>query len=154
LQRKPNTDGWGNKLVTIFARHLDNYILKPYLSLIYLTRDSGSGQIRFAETILSFAGTCKNCAIPSSPPGQIPAKEPGHVAGWLRRVTFTPSTAGPLAFSIKPLHIEMSLHSQSLKSYNNLFHSHIDNTLLQNRPLTQANDVQMTCKVPPNYFMH
>jgi hypothetical protein len=39
---------------------------------------------------------CKNCAIPSSPPGQIPAKEPGLVAGWFRRVTFTPSTAGPL----------------------------------------------------------
>ena len=40
-----NTDGWGNKLVTIFARHLDNLILKRYLSVIYKNRDSGSGQI-------------------------------------------------------------------------------------------------------------
>ena len=92
-----NTDGWGNKLVTIFAPHLDNFVITYKLSLIYKIRDFGSGQIRSTETILSFAGTGKNCAIPSSPPGQIPAKEPGLVAGWLRRVTFTPSTAGPLA---------------------------------------------------------
>ena len=96
LARNANTDGWGNKLVTIFARYLDCSIMKPNFSLIYLIRDFGSGQIRSNETTLSFAVTGKNCAIPSSPPGQIPAKEPGHVAGWLRRVTFTPSTAGPL----------------------------------------------------------
>jgi len=40
-----NTDGWGNKLVTIFARHLDNYILTPNFSLICQIRDFGSGQI-------------------------------------------------------------------------------------------------------------
>jgi hypothetical protein len=28
----------------------------------------------------------------------ISAKEPRYVAGWLRRVTLTPATAGPLAF--------------------------------------------------------
>ena len=38
-----NTDGWGNKLVTIFARHLDNLIVTPNISLIYLIRDFGSG---------------------------------------------------------------------------------------------------------------
>jgi hypothetical protein len=41
----PNTDGWGNKLVTIFARHLDNSFMTQNLSLIYLIRDFGSGQI-------------------------------------------------------------------------------------------------------------
>ena len=41
--------------------------------------------------------TAKTRAIPSSPPGQIPAKVPGSATGWLRQVTFTPSTAGPLA---------------------------------------------------------
>jgi hypothetical protein len=40
-----NTDGWGNKLVTIFARHLDNFILTNNFSLIYQIRDFGSGQI-------------------------------------------------------------------------------------------------------------
>jgi hypothetical protein len=81
LQRKPNTDGWGNKLVTIFARHLDNFILKPNLSLIYLIRDFGSGQIRATETNSSFAGICKNCAMAACPPGQILPKAPRHVNG-------------------------------------------------------------------------
>jgi hypothetical protein len=40
-----NTDGWGNKLVTIFARHLDNFILTNNFSLICQIRDFGSGQI-------------------------------------------------------------------------------------------------------------
>jgi hypothetical protein len=40
-----NTDGWGNKLVTISARHLDNFIVTINFSLIYLIRDFGSGQI-------------------------------------------------------------------------------------------------------------
>jgi hypothetical protein len=45
MLRKPNTDGWGNKLVTIFARHLDNFILTNKFSLICQIRDFGSGQI-------------------------------------------------------------------------------------------------------------
>ena len=40
-----NTDGWGNKLVTIFARHLDSFIVTHNFSLIYQIRDFGSGQI-------------------------------------------------------------------------------------------------------------
>jgi hypothetical protein len=42
--RPPNTDGWGNKLVTIFARHLDSLIVTLNISLICQIRDSGSGQ--------------------------------------------------------------------------------------------------------------
>ena len=35
LLRPPDTDGWGSKLVTIFARHLDNFLAKvPGLSLV------------------------------------------------------------------------------------------------------------------------
>ena len=45
MLRPPNTDGWGNKLVTIFARHLDNFILTLNFSLICQIRDFGSGQI-------------------------------------------------------------------------------------------------------------
>jgi len=40
-----NTDGWGNKLVTIFARHLDSFIVTQNFSLIRQIRDFGSGQI-------------------------------------------------------------------------------------------------------------
>ena len=39
-----NTDGWGNKLVTIFAHHLDNFIVIKNLSLICQICDFGSGQ--------------------------------------------------------------------------------------------------------------
>ena len=45
LLRPHNTDGWGNKLVTIFARHLDNFILTINFSLICQIRDFGSRQI-------------------------------------------------------------------------------------------------------------
>jgi hypothetical protein len=40
-----NTDGWGNKLVTIFARHLDNFIMTKGFSSVYQIRKTGSGQI-------------------------------------------------------------------------------------------------------------
>jgi hypothetical protein len=40
-----NTDGWGNKLVTIFARHLDNFIMTQNFVIICQIRDFGSGQI-------------------------------------------------------------------------------------------------------------
>jgi hypothetical protein len=41
----PNKAGVGNKLVTIIARHLDNFIVKQNLSSVYQLRDFGSGQI-------------------------------------------------------------------------------------------------------------
>ena len=37
------------------------------ISSTYKHLDSGSGQIRTKETAKSFAGTCKNCAIPAFP---------------------------------------------------------------------------------------
>ena len=40
-----NTVSCGNKLVTIFARHLDSFILTINFSLILQIRDFGSGQI-------------------------------------------------------------------------------------------------------------
>jgi len=65
-----NTDGWGNKLVTIFARHLDNFIVTIKFSILYQTRDFGSRQILHLDNFL-VRRDGKNCAIPSSPPGQI-----------------------------------------------------------------------------------
>jgi hypothetical protein len=45
LAQNANTDGWGNKLVTIFARHLVNFIVTIKFSIINQTRDFGSRQI-------------------------------------------------------------------------------------------------------------
>jgi len=69
-----NTDGWGNKLVTVFASTLDSFILTRNISSIYLNRDSGSGQISAKETNKSFAGICKNCAMVACRPDNFSAK--------------------------------------------------------------------------------
>ena len=45
FKRNANTDGWGNKLVIIFARHLDNLITTQNFALICQIRDFGSEQI-------------------------------------------------------------------------------------------------------------
>jgi hypothetical protein len=59
LLKTPNTDGWGNKLVTIFVRHLDYFIVIPNLSLIFLIRDFGSGQIPQPRQICLSSGLAK-----------------------------------------------------------------------------------------------
>jgi len=67
----PNTANIVNKLVTIFAGHFDSFIVINNLSNhLISTATSGSGQINVQMTLIPFAGTCKNCAIPSSLPGQ------------------------------------------------------------------------------------
>ena len=45
MLRPPNTDGWGNKLVTTFARHLDSFIMTINFPLNCQICDFGSGQI-------------------------------------------------------------------------------------------------------------
>jgi hypothetical protein len=45
MLRPPNTDDWGNKLVTIFAHHRGSFILTINSSLNYQIRDLGSGQV-------------------------------------------------------------------------------------------------------------
>jgi hypothetical protein len=47
-----NTDGWGNKLVTIFARYPDSFIVTIKFTIIYQTRDFGSGQIQPLDKFL------------------------------------------------------------------------------------------------------
>jgi hypothetical protein len=71
MLRPPNTDGWGNKLVTIFARHLDNFILKNKLSNTQFTLLASGTQDSDKSGLITCTWICKNCAIPSSPPGQI-----------------------------------------------------------------------------------
>jgi hypothetical protein len=51
------------------------------------------------------------------PPGQIPSKEPGLVAGWLRRVTLTYFIAVPLASILGQVQLQTSCE----KHFNLLF---------------------------------
>ena len=74
-----NPDGWGNKLVTIFARNRDNFILTLNLSLICQIRVFRLWTNPITVTNLSFAGIGKNCAMVACPPGLFLPKVPGHV---------------------------------------------------------------------------
>jgi len=69
----------GNKLVTIFARHLDRFLMTIKFSLICQIRDFRLWTNPSTETALSFAGTGKNCAMVACPPGQILPKVRGYV---------------------------------------------------------------------------
>jgi len=57
--------------------HFKKSILIRYLSIIYHDFESGSRQIRAKETIKTFAGIRKNCAIPSLRRDTFSAKAPG-----------------------------------------------------------------------------
>jgi hypothetical protein len=58
LARNANTDGWGNKLVTIFARHRDHFIMTINFSLI-CQYFSGSGQIQQPRQLYHSPGLAK-----------------------------------------------------------------------------------------------
>ena len=61
--RPANTVNIVHKLVTIFAGHLDSFVvINNQLKLLKATATSGSGQISVQMTLIQFAGTCKNCA--------------------------------------------------------------------------------------------
>jgi hypothetical protein len=92
-----NTDGWGNKLVTIFARHLDNFILTNKFSLICQSRDFGSGQILQPGQFCASPGFAKIAPWRLVRRDRFVAKVPGLEPDGLTPPTFTPSTAGPLA---------------------------------------------------------
>ena len=87
-----NTDGWGNKLVTIFARHLDSLILTNNFSIIYQTRDFGSGQIQPLDNFL-VRRDLQKLRHTLLAPWQLSGPPAGGYRGrdrMLRRVTFTP----------------------------------------------------------------
>jgi hypothetical protein len=67
-----NKAGIGNKLVTIFAHHLDNFILTHYLTAIYEIRNFWLLTNPSTRTILSFAGAGKNCAMVACPRDSFP----------------------------------------------------------------------------------
>jgi len=92
-----NTVNIVKKLVTIFAGHLDSFIVtNNQLKRLKTTATSGSGQINVQMTLIQFAGTCKNCAIPVLHRDSFPGLT-GQVQGrLLRRVTFPNYIAVPL----------------------------------------------------------
>jgi hypothetical protein len=56
--RHTNTVNIVNKLVTIFAGHLDSFIvINNQLKHLFSTATSGSGQISVQMTLIPFAGT-------------------------------------------------------------------------------------------------
>jgi len=73
-----NTDGWGNKLVTIFALHLDNFILTNNFSLICQIRDFGSGQILQPRQLYLSPGLAKIAPWWLARRDSFSAKVPGH----------------------------------------------------------------------------
>jgi hypothetical protein len=86
-----------HKLVTVFAGHLDSFIvINNQFKRLRTTATSGSGQINVQMTLIQFAGTGKNRAIPGlhrdSFPG-LTGQLPGRL---LSKVTFTHHIAVPL----------------------------------------------------------
>jgi hypothetical protein len=75
-----NTDGWGNKLVTIFAHHLDNFVITINFSLIYQIRDFGSGQILQPRQIRLSPGLAKIAPCWLARRDNFSAKVPGLVS--------------------------------------------------------------------------
>jgi len=80
INPKPNTDGWGNKLVTIFARHLDSFIVTQDLSLIYQIHDFGSGQILYPRQLYLSPGLAKIAPWWLARRDSLSAKVPGLVS--------------------------------------------------------------------------
>jgi hypothetical protein len=76
-----NTDGWGNKLVTIFARHLDSFIVTQNLSLVCQIRDFGSGQILQPGQIYLSPGFAKIAPWRLARRDNSLAKAPGQATG-------------------------------------------------------------------------
>jgi hypothetical protein len=69
-----------NKLVTIFARHLDSFILTKNFSLIYQIRDFGSGQILQPRQIRFSPGFAKIAPWWLAHRDSFSAKVPGLVS--------------------------------------------------------------------------
>jgi hypothetical protein len=75
-----NTDGWGNKLVANFARHLDNFILMINFSLICQIRDSCYGQILQKRQLYLSPGFAKIAPWWLAHRDSFSAKVPGFVS--------------------------------------------------------------------------
>jgi hypothetical protein len=58
-----NTDGWGNKLVTIFADHTQTVIMKKKPSHILVNLLAAGGLDSVKSGLKTYTWICKNCAM-------------------------------------------------------------------------------------------
>jgi hypothetical protein len=87
-----------NKLVTIFARYLDSFIVKQNISSVYQIRDAGSGQILLPGQPYRSPGLAKIAPWCLAHRENISAKAVGEETGWAKPPTLTSHTRWPLVF--------------------------------------------------------
>ena len=77
LARNANTDGWGNKLVTIFADHTRTIIMtmKPSNTQVNLLATGGLGSAK--SGLITYTWIGKNCAMVARRLDNFSAKVPG-----------------------------------------------------------------------------
>jgi len=66
-----NTDGWGNKLVTIFALYTRTVYMTNKLSNIHQDLLVACGLDSEKSGLITYTWICKNCAMVACPPGQL-----------------------------------------------------------------------------------
>ena len=93
---EPNTRVISNKLVTIFARHLDNFIMTQNLSSVYQFRKTGSGQFQAQRQVNRSPGLAKIAPWWLARRDSFSAKAPGMTVGVTAPPTLTAYTRGPL----------------------------------------------------------
>jgi hypothetical protein len=84
------------KLVTIFARHLDSFIVTQNLSSVYQFRKTGSGQFLQQGQIYLSPGLAKIAPWWLARRDYFLAKVPGQVAGVAAPPTLSAHTRWPL----------------------------------------------------------
>jgi hypothetical protein len=62
-------DGWGNKLVTIFASHTRKVIMTNINSNTQQNHLAAGGQGSDKSGLITYTWICKNCAMVACPPG-------------------------------------------------------------------------------------
>jgi hypothetical protein len=85
-----------NKLVTIFARHLDSFTQKQNFSSVYQICDSGSGQILQPGQLNRSPGLAKIAPWCLAHRENFSAKAVGEETGWASPPTLTSHTRWPL----------------------------------------------------------
>jgi len=75
-----NTDGWGNKLVTIFARHTRTVIMIDILSNFLQNLLAVGGKDSDKSGLKTCTRICKNCAMVACRRDNFVAKEPRLVS--------------------------------------------------------------------------
>jgi len=87
-----------NKLVTIFASHLDSFTQKQNFSSFYQICDSGSGQILLPGHLNRSPGLAKIAPWCLAHRDNHVAKAVGEETGWAKPPTLTSHTRWPLVF--------------------------------------------------------